>query len=217
MALKLRERFKKDRIKRLKPFEERARKLKRKKIYVKEKCHYVNEKGSRCTRNAVGSGQLCELHGGTKDLVANALSKEAFQLITAEYGKISKFEPAIHPLQMIDLSRQGYSEVEIAAEIGVSVTTLKGWAERYEEFSIAYEIGQALHESWWLQKGKAGLDMRSFNTSLFKFLTGNKLGYADKVETKSFNMHAHGVLVVPAKQSMDDWEADGIKDVTPDD
>ena len=112
---------------------------------------------------------------------------------------------------MIDLSRQGMSDVEIAAEIGVGVSTLRGWADQYEEFSTAYEIGQALHESWYLQKGKAGLDQRNFNTSLFKFLTGNKLGYADKVETKNLNMNTCGVLVAPAKQSMDEWEAEGIK------
>ncbi len=185
------------------------RKLKRKKIYVKEKCHY-HEGGIRCTRNAIGNGQLCKLHGGERDLT-NVLSPEATQLYLAVKGHSIKFNPGIHPLQMIDLSRQGMSDVEIAAEIGVGVGTLRGWADQYEEFSLAYEIGQALHESWWLQKGKTGLDQRNFNTSLFKFLTGNKLGYADKVETKNLNMNTCGVLVVPTKQSMDEWEASGVK------
>lgn len=211
MALKLRDRFRKKKIERTKPFEEKVRKLKRKKIYVKEKCHHIKEDGSRCIRNCIGSGQLCKMHGGVRDL-DNVLSKEALQLMTASVGKITKFNPAIHPLQFIDLSRQGLSEVEIAAELEVGITTLKGWSDKFEEFSVAYEIGQALHESWWLQKGKAGLDSRNFNTSLFKFLTGNKLGYADKIETKNLNMTAHGVLVVPAKQSIDEWETAGIKD-----
>ena len=206
--MKLRERFKKKKIERLKPFEEKIRKIKRKKIYVKEKCHYT-EDGERCKRNAIGNGQLCALHGGTKDL-ENVLSSEAIQLIKAEIGNVLTFDPAIHPLQMIDLSRQGMSDVEIAATVGVSVATLKDWADRYGPFSIAYEIGQALHETWWLTKGKAGLDSKYFNTSLFKFLTGNKLGYADKIETKNLNMTAHGVLVAPAKQSIDEWEAAGV-------
>lgn len=209
MALKLRERFRIKKIERTKPFEEKVRKLKRKKIYVKEKCHFV-EDGVRCTRNCIGSGQLCKFHGGLRDL-DNVLSKEALQLINAEVGKLTKFNPAIHPLQMIDLSRQGLSDVEIAAEMEVGVATLRGWADTYEEFSIAHDIGQALYESWWLQKGKAGLDQRNFNTSLFKFLTGNKLGYADKIETKNLNMTAHGVLVAPAKQSIEEWETEGIE------
>lgn len=179
------------------------RKLKRKKLYVKEKCHY-HDGDIRCTNNAIGSGQLCKKHGGEKDM-ENVLSPEATQLYMAEYGGYTKFNPAIHPLQMIDLSRQGLSEVEVAAEIGVGVSTLKKWAELHSEFSVAHEIGQALYESWWLQKGKEGLDARYFNTSLFKFLTGNKLGYADKVETKNLNMNTCGVLVVPAKQSIEEW------------
>lgn len=206
--MKLRDKFKKKKIERHKTFEEKVRKIKRKKIYVKEKCHYT-EDGERCTRNAIGDGQLCKLHGGEKDLT-NVLSLEALQLMTAEIGKIQKFDPAIHPLQMIDLSRQGMSDVEIAAVVGVSVLTLKEWADKYEPMSVAYEIGQALHETWWLTKGKEGLDSKYFNTSLYKYLTGNKLGYSEKIETKNLHMVAHGVLVAPAKQSIDEWEASGV-------
>lgn len=207
--MKLREKFRIKKIERQKPLEERVRKIKRKKIYVKEKCHYV-EDGERCTRNAIGSGQLCKLHGGEKDLT-NVLSAEAIQLMLAEVGTVTKFDPAIHPLQMIDFSRQGMSDVEIAAVVGISVGTLKEWADKYEPFSIAYEIGQALHESWWLTKGKAGLDSKYFNTSLFKYLTGNKLGYSEKIETKNLHMTAHGVLVKPAPESIDEWEASGVQ------
>ena len=65
----------------------------------------------------------------------------------------------------------------------------------------------ALYESWWLVKGKEGLDNpRDFNTPLYKFLTGNKLGYSDKVESKNFNVNA-GVLVVPkTPESLEEWE-----------
>jgi len=206
--MKLREKFRKKKITRQEPFNKKVKKLRRKKVYVKEKCKFVDENGKKCTRNAIGSGQLCFKHGGTKDLT-NVLSVEALQLYTAEVGKIKKFDPFMHPLQMIDLSRQGLSEVEIAAEIGIGISTLRKWSEDYEPFTIAYEIGQALHESWWLKQGKAGLNDRFFNTSLFKFLTSNKLGYAEKTESKNLNMTAHGVLVVPAKQTELEWEQAG--------
>ncbi len=216
--MSVRERYRKVKVKKLRKKEQGStlkikplpikKRLKRKKLYVKEKCHFHDDKGIRCTHNAIGSGQLCETHGGEKDRT-NVLSPEATQLYLAIKGKRIKFNPGIHPLQMIDLSRQGMSDVEIAAEMGVGVETLRGWSDQYQEFSTAYEIGQALHESWWLTKGKAGLDSRNFNTGLFKYLTGNKLGYADKVETKNLNMAVCGVLVAPAKQSIDEWEASG--------
>ncbi len=206
--MKLRERFRKKKITRQEPFEKKVRKLKRKKIYVKEKCHFVDKEGKRCTRNAIGSGQLCFKHGGTKDL-ENVLSAEAIQLYNKEVMSIRVFDPAVHPMQMISLSTQGLSNVEIAAEIGVSEATLLKWSEDYEPFTIAFEIAQALHETWWLAKGKEGLDDRFFNTSLYKYLTSNKLGYAEKVESKNLNMMAHGVLVVPGKQTSEEWEASG--------
>ena len=73
----------------------------------------------------------------------------------------------------------------------------------------AFEVGQVLHEAWYLKTGKDGLKQRGFNTTLFKFLAGNKLGYSDKMESKNFNLNqnVHGVLVVPAKVSEEEWEA----------
>ncbi|MCP3683849.1 MAG: helix-turn-helix domain-containing protein [bacterium] len=198
---KLREKFRKKKIKRLVPPEKK--KLTRKKVYVKATCMFHDEKGVRCTRRAIGKGQTCAKHGGEHDV--KPLNPETTAFLLTQTA--TKFDPAIHPLRMIDLSRQGMSNTEIAAEMGIGTRTLLSWAENYEEFSIAFDIGQALHESWWLQKGKDSLDSRNFNTTLFKFLTGNKLGYADKVETKNLNMNTCGVLVAPAKQTMDEWEA----------
>ena len=126
---------------------------------------------------------------------------------------LSKFNPAIHPINYIDLSREGKSAVEIAALFNVSINTLNVWAETHQTFNTAYEIGKALHEAWWLKKGKGGLRDRFFNTSLFKFLTGNTIGYSEKQETKNFNVNAHGVLAVPSKVSIDEWEQQNILDV----
>ena len=186
--------------------------IKKKKNYIKVKCAYVDKGGKLCKNFAVGKGQLCKKHGGKND-ITNTLSPEATQLMMATSNTKMEYLPTLHPIQFIDLSRQGMSEVEIAAELMVGVTTLRKWSETYEAFGLAYEIGQALHETWWLQKGKAGLDERYFNTHLFKFLTGNKLGYAEKVENKNLNMNVHGVLVVPEKQSIDEWEASGVDDI----
>ena len=187
-------------------------KIKKQKLYVKEKCHYHKD-GIRCTRNAIGSGQLCKKHGGTID-ISNTMDTATTERYLAEHGKVSKYLPEVHPMQYIELSRQGLSEVEIAARMEVGVVTLKSWSEKFEAFALAYDIGQALHETWWITRGKEGLDQRNFNTALYKFLTGNKLGYSEKIENKNMNMNIHGVLVVPEKQTASEWEADdGVIDV----
>ena len=108
-------------------------------------------------------------------------------------------------MQYIEFSRMGHSDVEIAAEFEVGVGTMRGWAEKFLDFNTAFEIGQAMYEAWWLQEGKRNLDNRGYNTGLYKYLTGNKLGYSDKIESKNLHVHA-GVLMVPAQMDKDEWE-----------
>ncbi len=180
--------------------------------YKKQRCDFVTidvdtKEVSQCKNNAVGKGTLCKKHGG------DPIIKENLIPIQHENELISvgtKFNPAIHPLQYIELSREGMSKVEIAAAMEVSITALQGWAEKFESFNTASEIGDALHETWWIQQGKGGLESRHFNTSLFKYLTMNKLGYSDKIEQKNLNMNVHGVLAVPDKVSAEEWEAEII-------
>lgn len=190
------------------------KKIKQKKVYPKEKCHFIKPDGTRCHKLAIGSGQLCSEHGGTpnreslikEESIEHTLMLSAGMLEANQLNKV-RYDHKIHPIQMVKLSSEGLSEVEIAAKFGVSVRILQKWAETYEMFAEAYDVGMALHESWWLTKGKEGLDNpRDFNTSLYKFLTGNKLGYSDKVESKNFNVNA-GVLVVPkTPDTVEEWE-----------
>lgn len=202
---------KKTKIKRFKDFEHKLKyyvkknKIKPKKIYPKEKCLYVDAEGKQCRKLAIGKGQLCKEHGGER--VRDNYIDEAFPLIKQIKGKVEVYNPDKHPMDYVKLSLEGLSEVEIAAEFKVSVHRLRQWTEDFSVFSEAYDIGQAMYESWWLKKGKEGLDdSRNFNTSLFKFLTGNKLGYSEKVESKNYNINA-GVLVVPkTPDSLEEWE-----------
>lgn len=166
-----------------------------------------------CRNNAVGSGDLCKRCGGSPVIKENLLAAHE---IPDGVLALTKYDPKTHPMAFIDYSRSGMSDVEIAAKFEVSVSTLRGWSEKFLEFNQAYEIGQALHEAWYLQQGKENLTNRGFNTQLFKFLTGNKLGYSDKIESKSLNVTA-GVLLVPKPSStVEEWEkeygADSIVD-----
>ena len=204
MASKIRNKFRKYKEEKIKEKKELKKKKKiKRRIYRKQKCAFIYTSGKRCTRNAIGSGVFCRKHGGvvTSDSLIPTERTEDY----LAYAIKSKFKPDYHPVKYIDLSREGLSDVEIAAKFEVSLKTIKAWSETFEMFNTAFEIGKALHESWWLQQGKDALNDRNFNTSLFKFLTSNKLGYSEKTEAKNLSMNVHGVLVVPAKVSQDEW------------
>jgi len=169
-------------------------------VFPKEKC-----KVEGCNRNAVGMHDVCEKHGGVVIIEQNLL--QAYE-ISDLLKEMSKYEPTKHPLEYIRLSQQGYSDSEIASEFGVSVSTMLGWSEKFADFNTALDIGKSAYEAWWLKEAKRNLNNRNYNTGLFKFVTANKLGFAEKSETKSLSVHA-GVLVVPTPaQSHEEWEAD---------
>lgn len=185
-------------------------KLKKKKRikFKKQKCKWRNSFGHQCKRWAVGKSTLCEKHGGERIAHELLVSVHELPVLTG-----TKFNPAVHPMQFLEMSREGKSVQEIAAELMVTPETLKRWSETFKEFATAWEIGQACHEAWWLKQGKNNLTNTRFQTGLFKFLTTNKLGYAEKIETKSHNVNENvGVLLVPGEMSIDDWEKQNIED-----
>lgn len=187
----------------------RKRSTRKKKIikYPQNRCAFVDEGGYRCKGYAYGSSTLCKKHGGSiskEDLISDRDLEEMHKLRI-------KFNPAVHPMSYIQLSREGFSDAEIAATFEVSKGTLENWAEKYESFYHATEIGKEMQEAWWLNQGRNNLEnKRDFNTGLFKFLTMNKLGYSDKIESKSTSMNMHGVLMIPDAVSEDDWEKEAI-------
>lgn len=125
-------------------------------------------------------------------------------------GISSKFDVGKHPLLYIKLSKEGKSDVEIASLFQISLSTLMRWVHDYEEMKEAYEIGQTMYEAFFLTKGVQNLENDRFNNVLFKYLTMNKLGYSDKVETKSTMQGLHGVMVIPNTLSIQEWEAQSI-------
>ena len=169
-------------------------------VFPAEKC-----KIEGCNRNAVGCHDVCEKHGGVVVIEQNLLQTYEISDLLKE---MSKYEPTRHPMEYIRLSQQGYSDSEIASEFCVGVGTMLGWAEKFADFHTAMEIGRSAYEAWWLKEAKRNLNNRNYNTGLFKFVTANKLGFAEKSESKTLSVHA-GVLVVPAPaQSNEEWEAD---------
>ena len=181
---------------------------KKKIIFKKMRCKKINKFGIQCKRMAVGKSTLCSVHGGSK------IVNELLMSVHEEHNLVpTKFDITVHPMSFVEMSSQGLSDVEIAAEFKVGLSTLRGWSEKYKEFAQAWEIGKACHESWWLSRGKSNLTNTRFQTGLYKFLTTNKLGYAEKIETKSHNINENvGVLLIPGKMTVEEWEANNRKE-----
>jgi len=177
-------------------------------LYPKAYCVHVDADGNACKKLAVGEWDVCEKHGGDPIIEKNLFKDN--EIPDVLLGK--KYDPMYHPMEYLVLAKDGMSIVEIAAEFEVSVRDIRNWVEMYEEFNRAFEIGEALHESWYLREGKHNLDNRGYNVELFKFITGNKLGWSTKTESKSLNVTA-GVLLIPKKKSEEEWELEhGVQD-----
>lgn len=168
--------------------------------YKKKQCDFINADGTRCKRHCTGRGNVCVIHGG------QISAPETHYPITVNGGVRTAYDPIRHPMELLQHAARGLSGVEIAAELGISSVTLNTWREKHKEFNQAFEIGEALHEAWYIKKGKDNLDNRFFQTALYKFMAMNKLGWTDKVATHSTIQGTFGVLLVPDEMSMEDWE-----------
>ena len=176
-------------------------------LYKKSQCMFHFENGTRCNGHASGGSTLCNIHGGSSVIGAQPIP---FNELPVSRIAITKFDPAYHPIRYLELSRQGFSDVEIAADFSISISTLRDWASTIQEFSIAFEIGKTMYEAYFLRTGVRNLHNDRFNNSLYKYITMNKLGYSDKVETKSMNTSLHGVLLVPSEMTPEEWERNNI-------
>ena len=200
-------------MRKLKKVHKRIRKVRTK--FKKQRCKYVvlvndeGEVGARCKNYAVGSSTLCKKHGGDPVEERSLVSYSDMSLIVSR----TTFNPAVHPVQFLELSQAGKSVVECAAEMGVSSVTLKNWSEKFKEFAFVFELGQDLHEAHYMRIGKANLTNTRFQTGLFKWLTTNKLGYAEKTESSHHTQNTNvGVLLIPGQMSVEEWEQKNIKD-----
>jgi hypothetical protein len=174
--------------------------------YKKEKCSFIFPSGNRCAYWAIGNGTLCAHHGGSK------YAPETRNIPSPPPMTNGHYAPAKHIPRYLIMSKEGYSDVEIAADFCVTLQTLKRWAERYPEFGEVMDVGKTLYEAWWLQKGRRNLGNRDFQVGLFKFITGQKLGYTEKIDASVKQSGNFGVLLVPQKMSVDDWENANIQE-----
>ena len=150
--------------------------------YEKMQCKFIKKNSKQCKNFASGKSTLCVKHGGNPIIEKNLVPTSK---ISPVHLKLTKFDPALHPLQFIALSQQGMNKTQIAAHFKISSVTLSKWCQTYQEMNLASEIGENMNTAWWIDEGKANLDNNRYNTAMFKFMTGNTLGWSDKIDKKS--------------------------------
>lgn len=81
-------------------------------------------------------------------------------------GRPSTYDAA-YCAQVIDLGRQGKSQVQIACSLDVDPATLRDWAKAHEEFALALTRAKAEEQNWWENKGQDGLTADKFNSAVW--------------------------------------------------
>ena len=82
-------------------------------------------------------------------------------------GRPSKYDPKFCDA-VLKMGAEGYSIVEMAAELGVAKSTLKDeWPAAHEEFSVAFARARELSQGWWERQGRIGLFAEKFQPALY--------------------------------------------------
>ncbi len=107
----------------------------------------------------------------------------------AKLGAPSKYHVGMLK-RVIEYMGEGASKIELAADIGVCIDTIKQWqnpeSDQYnKDFSAAIKKGEALSAAWWMEQGRLNLENREFSPTLWYMNMRNRHGWADKQETKT--------------------------------
>ena len=101
-----------------------------------------------------------------------------------EMGRPTKYKPEMCET-VIELMKEGASQYEVLATLGISEDTFYRWKKENEEFSETIKRGIQLSQAWWERKGRISLDDRQFNSTLWYMNMKNRFKWADKQEVKN--------------------------------
>lgn len=73
-------------------------------------------------------------------------------------GRPSDYKPEYCKL-IIELGKQGFSKVQMAAELDVAKSTIQEWEKAHPEFSVALTRAMTHSQAWWEKKGQDCLVM----------------------------------------------------------
>ena len=101
-----------------------------------------------------------------------------------DMGRPTKYKPEMCET-VIELMKEGASQYEVLATLGISEDTFYRWKKENEEFSESIKRGSQLSQAWWEKKGRISLDDRQFNSTLWYMNMKNRFKWADKQEVKN--------------------------------
>lgn len=114
-----------------------------------------------------------------------------------ERGRPTDYDPK-YCEAVITMGSEGYSVVEMAADIGVHRDTLYEWEKVHSDFSDAFTRARQLCQAWWERQGRVNLATQGFNHSLWAKNMGCRFkgDWTEKVQTElsgdaGFSLHIH--------------------------
>lgn len=81
-------------------------------------------------------------------------------------GRPSTYDPA-YCARVIDLGKEGKSQVQIACSLEVDPATLRRWAEEHEEFRLALTRAKTAEQDWWEGVGQKALFADKFQAAVW--------------------------------------------------
>lgn len=89
--------------------------------------------------------------------------------------------------QLIALYADGCSDVEVAAELKITIKEYYKTVQDNPTFGKLVEYGRTLSQAFWEGQARKNLNNKTFNTSLWSFFMKNKFGWAEKSESVAQN------------------------------
>lgn len=88
---------------------------------------------------------------------------------------------------ILNLARQGASDVELAVFLDISRDTFYEMQKREPIFSDTIKKAHDLCEAWWLEKGRKGVTEKNVDATLWYMNMKNRFGWKDKQELTGEN------------------------------
>lgn len=97
-------------------------------------------------------------------------------------GRPTKYDPAYCD-RVIELGKEGKSQIQIACALNVDRTTMLGWARDHEEFQTALTRAKEYEQDWWEGVGQQALFADKFNSAVWSKSMSARFrhDYADKL------------------------------------
>ena len=126
-------------------------------------------------------------------------------------GRPSSYKPE-YCEAVIEMGKQGFSVVEMAAEIGVHRSSLESaWPEAYPEFSEAFTHAKQCSQAWWERVGRDNLLIAqgggTFQASVWSRSMAARFPHDWREASKVDHTSSDGTMS-PRGKSLDDFYKD---------